>query len=119
MPRPKNPVPKPRPHSSGQARVTIDGMNFLLGGPLGSPEAERAYRRIVAQWLAREGPFAQKLAEDVTVAELVAAYWLVAERYYGFDVNPQRGTPSTSSGRWASWTACSAPLPPRTSGPST
>ena len=53
MPRPKNPIPKLRPHSSGQARVTIEDRDYLLG-PFGSPEAEEAYRRIVAQWLAKE-----------------------------------------------------------------
>lgn len=70
MPRPKNPIPKLRPHSSGQARVTIDGKDFLLG-PMGSPQAEEAYRRIVAQWLAKEGPFAP--AEGpITITEVLA-----------------------------------------------
>src|SRR5262245_54977856 len=36
-PRPRKSVPKIRPHSSRQARVTIHGTDYLLG-PFGSPE---------------------------------------------------------------------------------
>jgi hypothetical protein len=90
MARPKNPVPKARPHSSGQARVTIEGKDYLLG-PFGSPEADQAYRRLLAQWLAREGPFAPNDNDPVTVAEVSAGYWLFAERYYGWDRDPRRG----------------------------
>ncbi|MSR54884.1 MAG: hypothetical protein EXS09_16585, partial [Gemmataceae bacterium] len=89
MPRPRNPVPLPRKHSSGQARVTIDGDDFLLG-PYGSPEADQAYRRILAQYLAKEGPFAPP-DEAVTIVEITAGYWLYAERYYGYDRDPKRG----------------------------
>ncbi len=89
MPRPRNPIPTLRSHSSGQARVTIEGRDYLLGLS-GSPEAEEAYRRIVAQWLAKDGPFAP--AEGpVTITEILAGYWRHAERYYGYDLNPTRG----------------------------
>jgi hypothetical protein len=72
MPPPKNPIPQARKHSSGQARVTIDGKNYLLG-KFGSPEADEAYRRIIAQWLAEEGPFT--LHDDpVTIEEVLAGY---------------------------------------------
>ena len=90
MSRPKNAVPKIRPHSSGQARVTIEGRDYLLG-KFGTPEAEEAYRRLLAQWLAKEGTFALKDDEPVTIAEVVAGYWLFAETYYGWDKNPHRG----------------------------
>ncbi len=90
MPRPRSSVPKLRPHSSGQARVTIDGKDYLLG-PWGTPEADEAYRRLLAQWLAKEGPFTPVNDEPVTMAEVLAGYWLFAEKYYGYDREPKRG----------------------------
>src|SRR6266851_3606305 len=91
MARPRNGIPQPRRHSSGQARVTIDGKDHLLG-PFGTPQADEAYRRVVAQWLAKEGPFLPRAnAAPVTVAELLANYWKFAEEYYGYDVDPKRG----------------------------
>lgn len=69
--------------------MTIDGDDFLLG-PYGSPEADQAYRRILAQYLAKEGPFAVH-DDPVTITELVASYWLFAVKYYGFDKEPGRG----------------------------
>jgi len=87
MPRPRNLVPKPRKHSSGQARVTIDGKDFLLG-PFGS--SDQGYKRILAQWLAKEGPFAPD-DDPVTITELADGYWLYAVKYYGFDKDPRRG----------------------------
>lgn len=89
MPRPRNPIPKIRRHSSGQARVTIEGTDYLLGA-FGSPDAEEAYRRTIAQWLAKDGPFAPSDA-PVTVTEVLAGYWLHAEKYYGYDRDPTRG----------------------------
>lgn len=91
MARPKNSIPQPRLHpASGRARVTIEGKDFYLG-KFGSAEADEKYRRIVAQWLAKEGPF-QPIETDVfTIEELAAAYWLHAEKYYGFDKNKNRG----------------------------
>jgi hypothetical protein len=57
---PRSPrVPGYRPHSSGQARVTLDGKDVLLG-PYGSEESREAYRRTIAQWAERKGPFAPK-----------------------------------------------------------
>src|SRR5262245_33439954 len=53
-PMPSNRVPKYRPHSSGQARVTLNGKDHLLG-PYGSAESREMYRRLVAEWLARGG----------------------------------------------------------------
>src|SRR5262245_87846 len=54
MPRPRNPIPKLRPHSSGQARVTIEGKDYLLG-PNGSPQAEEAYRRTCCRFAGERG----------------------------------------------------------------
>jgi hypothetical protein len=44
-------VPSYRPHSSRQARSTLDGQDHLLG-EYGSPESHQAYRRLTAEWLA-------------------------------------------------------------------
>jgi hypothetical protein len=42
--RPNKPrVPGYRPHSRGQARVTLEGRDYLLG-PFGSDESKEAYR---------------------------------------------------------------------------
>ncbi|QVL34451.1 hypothetical protein KIH39_11240 [Telmatocola sphagniphila] len=46
MPRPKNAIPQLRLHSSGQARVTIEGRDYLLG----KFREEEAYRRLLAQF---------------------------------------------------------------------
>jgi hypothetical protein len=52
-------VPGYRRHSSGQARVTLDCKDFLLG-PYGSEESKEAYRRTIAEWAERKGPFPPK-----------------------------------------------------------
>lgn len=84
MARPKNSIPQARKHpASGQARVTIDGKDYYLG-KFGSSEADEAYRRIIAQWLAKEGPFTLRDDDPVTIAEVLAGYLQFAERYYGF-----------------------------------
>jgi len=94
MSRPKNAIPQPRRHSSGQARVTIDGHDYLLGA-YGSPPADEAYRQLIAQWLVREGPFRpQAVAHDnaLSIGEVLASYWTYAVAYYGFTgKNKNRG----------------------------
>jgi hypothetical protein len=52
-------VPGYHRHSSGQARITLDGKDFLLG-PYGCEESKEAYRRTMAEWAERKGPFAPK-----------------------------------------------------------
>ncbi len=44
-------LPSYRRHSSGQARVTINGKDFMLG-EFGSPESHEAYARIIAEYKA-------------------------------------------------------------------
>ena len=44
-------VPSYRRHSSGQARVTINGKDFMLGEH-GSPESHQAYARLIAEYQA-------------------------------------------------------------------
>jgi integrase len=78
-------IPKYRPHSSGQARVTLNGKDHLLG-PYNSAESKEAYRRLIAEWAAGQGRFAAKQEpEPLSVNELILAYWKFAKGYYGFD----------------------------------
>jgi integrase len=78
-------IPGYRKHSSGQARLTLDGKDHLLG-PFGSAESEETYRRLVREWLdGKNKPTteAATTAEPLTVAALVLAYWKHAKAYYG------------------------------------
>jgi integrase len=78
-------VPKYRRHSSGQARVTLDGKDHLLG-PYNSADSKEAYRRLIAEWAAGQGRFAPKQeTQPLLVNELILAYWKFAKGYYGFD----------------------------------
>ena len=49
MARPKNPIPSYRKHASGQARVTINGRDYLLGLH-GTKASKREYDRLVAEY---------------------------------------------------------------------
>jgi hypothetical protein len=49
-------LPRYRRHSSAQARVTLDGKDYLLG-LYRSAQSQEAYRRLIAEWLNRLGPF--------------------------------------------------------------
>lgn len=72
-------IPKPHHHrSSGQARLTLQGRHVYLG-KWGSPEAEMAYKRLVAN-LAAAGVTAPR--RDSTVLEITAAYLTHAQDYY-------------------------------------
>jgi integrase len=78
-------IPKYRRHSSGQARVTLNGKDHLLG-PYNSAVSKEAYRRLIAEWAAAQGHFAPKKEErPLLVNELILAYWKFAKGYYGFD----------------------------------
>src|SRR6516225_3483590 len=78
-------IPKYRRHSSGQARVTLDGKDHLLG-PYNSAESKEAYRRLIAEWTAGQGRFAPKEeAKPFTVNELILAHWKWAVAYFHWD----------------------------------
>lgn len=81
MPRLKaNQNPSYRLHrQSGQAIVTLDGRDILLGAH-GSAESVAAYDRYIAEWLANGRRLA--VADELTVAELIARFWRHAEIYY-------------------------------------
>ena len=85
---------------TGQARVRIAGRDFYLGRH-GTPEAEAAYHRLLAEW--RETgvvPPAARTARSParpagpTVDEVVLAFWRFAEGYYrDEDGNPTAELP--------------------------
>jgi integrase len=80
-------IPTYRRHSSGQARVTLNGKDHLLG-PYASKESREAYDRLVAEWLVHRGKIPTKAEEEkqpLSVNELILAYWKFAVDYYGFE----------------------------------
>ena len=81
MPRLTNSNPKYRKHrASGQAVVTLSGRDFYLG-PHGSAASRQEYDQLIGEWLAN-GRRLKGGTSDVTVVELVAAYWTHAKDYY-------------------------------------
>jgi integrase len=83
-------VPSYRLHRpTNQAIVVIRGKTFYLG-VFGSDESHSEYKRIVAEWLAvgREVPppsTRTKSHPDLTVSELILAYWQHVQSYYTKD----------------------------------
>jgi site-specific recombinase XerD len=90
-------VPTYRLHKqSGQAVVTLpDGLGRrrdVLLGRYGSPESRREYARVLAEWEANDRRLPQPSAtSDISVNELVLAYWKHARDYYGWVKHPERG----------------------------
>lgn len=88
MPRQKSAIPSYSFHKpSGQARVRIDGRTIYLG-KFNSPESRAEYSRIVAELVfaaittAQAGSPTKPLASDVTVNEVLVAFWDHAQRHY-------------------------------------
>jgi integrase len=76
-----NRVPSYRRHKqSGQAIVTLDGRDILLG-PYGTGTSKAEYRRRIAEWLAN-GRRLRKAESNLTIAELIAIFKHHAEKYY-------------------------------------
>lgn len=88
MPRYVNAVPKYRKHrASGQAVVTILGRDHYLG-PHGTKVSRDAYDRLIAAFLAagRRSPASDQMPEEeITVVEVLAAYWKFCQGYYRKD----------------------------------
>lgn len=83
MPKLTRSLPKYRKHkASGQAIVTIAGKDHYLG-PHGTQASKQEYDRLVAEWLSmgRKAPV-QDSGQQVTLVEILAAYWRFAEGYY-------------------------------------
>src|SRR5689334_13193096 len=89
MPRLTRKLPSYRLHKgTGQAVVTLDGRDRYLG-KFGTPESRAGYERLIAEWLAyrRTSRTADALSaggacSDLTVNEILLAFWQHAERHY-------------------------------------
>jgi integrase len=79
-------VPSYRLHKqSGQAIVTLNGRDFLLG-PHGSDESRNAYSRRIAEWLANGRQLVEPAslpgARPLTVNDLYLSFQRYADQYY-------------------------------------
>lgn len=82
MPRLRHQVPKYRHHrASGQAMVTIHGRDYYLGR-YRSAASRKEYNRLVAEYLARDRQPPPAAPEELTIVELIAAYWRHVKAYY-------------------------------------
>jgi integrase len=82
MPSQSPRVPSYRHHKpSGQAVVTLSGRDIYLG-KYNSAASRAEYNRLVSEWMAHGGRLPQNQASDLTVTELVAAFWKFAQLYY-------------------------------------
>lgn len=78
-------VPSYRKHSSGQARVTLNGRDHLLG-PYGSPESKKAYGRLIAEFsAANQSPTFGKVPGSLLLDEVLLAFVKHSKKYYGED----------------------------------
>ena len=90
-------IPAYRLHKqSGQAVMTLpDGVGRrrdILLGRYGTPESRKEYARVLAEWESNGRRLPQPAAtSDITVNELVLAYWKHARDYYGWTKDPKRG----------------------------
>jgi hypothetical protein len=83
MPKLTNSLPKYRKHSSGSARVTINGRDYLLG-PYGTKASNFEYDRIIAEYLASGRSTSYGLpTDDLSMAMVMADYLDYAKVYYG------------------------------------
>ncbi len=90
MPRLENAVPRYCRHkASGQAVVTIHGRDHYLG-PYGSKSSRMLYDRLIAEYLAagRRPVQPESEPDEITLLEVLAAYWTHAEGYYRKDGKP-------------------------------
>jgi site-specific recombinase XerD len=87
MPRPKG-LPSYRLHKpSGQARAIVNGRHIYLGA-YGSPESHERFAQLIAEQVHREPersptpPMIPVGASELTINELILAYWNFAKGYY-------------------------------------
>ena len=84
MPRRHRATPSYRLHKpKNLAVVRIDGRDIYLGR-YGTPESRERYDRLIAEWLTNGRRLTPSLggAGDLTVSELILAYWRHAMGYY-------------------------------------
>jgi integrase len=76
-------VPSYRKHSSGQARVSINGRDYLLG-TYGSKESQAKYNRLLGEWFASNQSKSFGVpVEQLTVSQVLLAYVQYARKHYG------------------------------------
>jgi hypothetical protein len=83
MPRANNGlrIPAYRHHKpTGQAVVTLDGRDHYLGR-WQTKQSRQEYDRLIDEWIAN-GRRLSSSQNDLTVTELIAAYWRFAKTYY-------------------------------------
>src|SRR5262245_37860611 len=86
-------LPSYRLHKpSGQAVVTLNGKDHYLGKH-GTEASRTAYDRLVGEWQARGRVPPAAQADEITVSELILAYWRHAERHYVKDGKPTSQIP--------------------------
>ncbi len=73
-------IPSYRRHSSGQARVTLNGKDYLLG-PWDSPESKAEYARLIAEY-STAGECFGKQPKSLNMASVLVEYLDHAEKYY-------------------------------------
>ncbi len=86
-------VPAYRLHKPSRlAVVRLNGKDHYLGQH-GSPESHQEYRRVITEWLVRHQQSRTEETstltdENLTINELLLAYWKFAEKYYVKDGRP-------------------------------
>ncbi|MCP4512365.1 MAG: hypothetical protein GY826_38875 [Fuerstiella sp.] len=87
-------TPKYRHHkASGQAVVTIQGRDHYLG-PWKTKASKLEYDRLIGEWLSAGRPQAGASTQsNITTAELIAAYWKFAQKYYVKNGKPSGSIP--------------------------
>ena len=82
MPRLIHSTPKYRHHrASGNAVVKIQGKDHYLG-TYGTKASKAKYDRLIAEWLAAGRAIQPPEATQLTIAELIVAYWRHVTSYY-------------------------------------
>ncbi len=75
-------IPSYRKHTSGSARVTIQGKDYLLR-EYGSPESKTTYNRIIGEFIASNcSPVFREKPSKLTMAQVSLAFLNHAETYY-------------------------------------
>src|SRR5262249_39646893 len=75
------------------AVVTINGRNHYLGAH-GSPGSHEKYARLIAEWRrtnwSAQSPNGTKSHADISINELLLAYWRFATNYYSRSGKPTK-----------------------------
>jgi len=75
-------IPKYRKHrGSGQAIVTIAGRDHYLG-PHGTKASRIEYDRLITEWLVSGRPSSLPASDEISVAELIVAFWRHVQKRY-------------------------------------